>query len=74
MITRKNKHEYRVCLGDTQFSLLHLGEIIEWCTMRFGPGGRDKKCRWRYGWVNLERNTFYFRHEKDALFFALSWS
>jgi hypothetical protein len=50
-----------------------LREVRDWCTKVFGQGGRNKKCKWRYGWVHREKDTFYFRTEEDAVFFALRW-
>ena len=64
-------------LGDTSqvpYTPTGIREVIDWCTETYGPGGRNKKYRWRYGWVYREKDTFYFRTEKDALFFALRWS
>lgn len=77
MIKRISKHEYRINLGDTSlvpYTPAQLREVMNWCTEIFGPGGRNKKCKWRYGWVHRDKDTFYFRQEKDALFFTLRWS
>jgi hypothetical protein len=38
---------------------LHL--VRDWCEEQFGNN-------WFYDW-----NDFYFKHEKDAVFFALRW-
>jgi hypothetical protein len=74
MIIRKSKHEYRVSLGNTSLaSHEQLHEAIKWCREIYGPGGRNTKHKWRYGWVNREKNLFYFRSEQDALFFTLRW-
>lgn len=77
MIERKSKHEYRVHLSritPKPTTVDELKEAIDWCITTFGPGGRNKKCRWRYGWVHRSADYFYFRNEKDALFFVLRWS
>lgn len=69
MITRKNKHEWVVECSLTKDGV----EARKWCTNTYGPGGRNKKCRWRYGWLKDHVDTYYFRNERDALFFALKW-
>jgi hypothetical protein len=77
MIKRKSKHEFIISMGSTSlvpYTPEQLREVRDWCTEVFGPGGRNSKYKWRYGWVNRETDTFYFRNEKDALFFALRWS
>lgn len=78
MITvRKSKHEYRVLLDKNSKSTYtqdELKNVISWCNEIYGPGGRNKKCKWRYGWLNSAGDTFYFRDEKDAAFFMLRWS
>ena len=77
MIERKSKHEYRVCLGNTSlvpYTPGQLHEVLEWCQAIYGPGGRNKKYKWRYGWLARGKDTFYFRNEKDALFFTLRWN
>jgi len=72
MITRKSKHEFKVVpKGPYTHDDIH--EIIKWCNANFGLGGRNKKCIWRYGWVERHADTFYFKHEKDALFFCMRW-
>lgn len=77
MIKRKSKHEFIVSLGDTSlvpYTSDQIHEVREWCTEVFGPGGRNPKYKWRYGWVYRQQDTFHFRDEKDALFFMLRWS
>lgn len=77
MIKRKSKHEFRVSLGDTglvPYTPGGLDEVKNWCAETFGSGGRNKKCRWRYGWIHRQEDYFYFKSEKDALFFVLRWS
>ena len=64
-------------LGDTSlvpYTSNQIHEVREWCTEVFGPGGRNPKYKWRYGWVYRQQDTFHFRDEKDALFFMLRWS
>jgi len=74
MITqeRKSKYKYKVIFSPAQIDDEHC-EIKEWCTTNFGPGGRSKKYRWRYGWTNTD-NIYYFKSGKDAMMFALRWS
>lgn len=48
-------------------------EIRQWCTASFGPGGRNKRCAWRYGWTDTT-NNYYFKHEKHVMLFMLRWS
>ena len=72
MIIRKSKHEFRVTLTGLVTNDLH--ETREWCATTLGPGGRHKKCRWRYGWTQTTTDIFYFKSEKDALHFALRWA
>lgn len=75
MIKRKNKHEFRVTAPvNKPVTNADLEEMRDWCANTFGPGGRKREYRWRYGWFNRDADTFYFRNEKDALFFALRWS
>jgi hypothetical protein len=80
MIIRKSKHEFRVTLTGLVTNDRH--ETKDWCTTTLGPGGRNKKCRWRYGWTQTSlspgwtqttTDIFYFKSEKDALHFALRW-
>jgi hypothetical protein len=80
MIERMSKHEYKVAVkinkpyADADDDLR---EIIKWCKEKFGRGGRNKKYVWRYGWVTSfgtgREDTFYFKFEKDALFFCMRW-
>lgn len=46
----------------------------DWCRETFGEGGRNPKCQWRYGWTQHDNDIFYFRTEKDALYFDLRWA
>lgn len=77
MIVRKSKNQYRVDLGKvlpSPYTPAGIDEARQWCTETFGLGGRNKHCRWRYGWVYREADYFYFKEEKDALYFVLRWS
>lgn len=61
-----------------EFDMLRTKEIIlaqEWCAEVFGPGGRNSKYRWRYGWLRADSNDhlFYFKHLSDATLFILKW-
>ena len=73
MITqeRKSKYKHKVIFkGNTGLS--H-HEIKEWCESSFGPGGRSRKLRWRFGWTDKD-DTYYFKSSKDAMMFTLRWS
>lgn len=74
MITteRKSKYKHKVLFSPAQAISEH-EKIQEWCTRSFGPGGRSKKLRWRYGWTEKE-NVYYFKSSKDAMLFTLRWS
>ena len=76
MIVRKSKNQYRIDLGKIMapYTPENLNEAQSWCTENFGPGGKNKSSRWRYGWVEREADYFYFKEEKDALYFVLRWS
>lgn len=75
MIHRKTKHEFRVRVPITNpVTSLDIENMRQWCLTTFGPGGRNPKYRWRFGWVRRSEDTFYFRFEKDALFFVLRWT
>lgn len=75
MIQRKSRYEYKVSLPLSKpYTREELYEVIDWCKKTFGEGGRNKKYRWRYGWVDRVNDTFYFRNEKDALYFVLRWT
>lgn len=74
MITRKSKHEYQVKVPiNKPLANDDLQEMIHWCTQTFGQGGRNKKSRWRYGWLTRYADTFYFKTERDAMYFVLRW-
>ena len=83
MIERVSKHEYKVAVKiNKPYAEADddLREIIKWCQEKFGRGGRNKKYVWRYGWIAGRRpaiagreDTFYFKFEKDALFFCMRW-
>lgn len=64
---RKSKHKIKVTLERKGSP-----ELYEWCAERFGPGGRNKHLRWRYGWLQ-DKETFYFKHQKDASMFVMKW-
>jgi len=77
MIVRKNKNEYRVELGKVlsyPYTLDDINSIMEWCKDNFGFSGTGKNNKWRYGWVQGASDYFYFKSEKDALYFVLRWS
>lgn len=69
---RKGKNKHVVLFSPAVMDDEHC-ELREWCTQIFGPGGRNKKYRWRYGWTNTA-NTYYFKNAKDATMFILRWS
>jgi hypothetical protein len=73
MITqeRKSKYKHKVTFKGNSNVLHH--EIKEWCEHSFGPGGRSRKLRWRFGWTD-KSDTYYFKSSKDAMMFTLRWS
>ena len=74
MITqeRKSKYKHKVIFSPAMMDDEH-SDIHDWCISSFGPGGRSKKLRWRYGWTEKE-NVYYFKSSKDAMLFTLRWS
>lgn len=76
MITRKSKHEFKVTvpIGNKPVTVDDLDAMIAWCEQTLGLDGRNPKYRWRYGWIDQTKDSFYFRHESDAFMFVLRWS
>ena len=74
MITqeRKSKYKHKVTFSPAWANDQH-HEIQTWCIQNFGPGGRSKKYRWRFGWTD-KADTYYFKSSKDAMVFTLRWS
>ena len=68
----KGKNKHKVIFSPAWAQSEHY-EIIKWCEEQFGPGGRNKKCRWRYGWTSSD-NVYHFKQAKDAMLFVLRWS
>lgn len=73
MITQQRKSKYKHKVIISSRSNKSFTEIKEWCEQSFGPGGRSKKLRWRFGWTDKD-DTFYFKSSKDAMMFTLRWS
>ena len=69
---RKSKYKHKVIFTPSRASTEHKTKK-EWCERTFGPGGRSKKLRWRYGWTDKE-DVYYFKSGKDALLFSLRFS
>ncbi len=74
MITqeRKSKYKHKIVFSPRWAASEH-AEIRQWCEQMFGPGGRSRKLRWRYGWTDTD-NVYYFKSSKDAMMFTLRWS
>lgn len=74
MITqeRKSKYKHKVMFSPA-WATEHHSDIQKWCEDSFGPGGRSKKLRWRFGWTD-KNDTYYFKSSKDAMLFTLRWS
>lgn len=70
--TRKGKDKYVVEFDTVQVGP-ESGPIRAWCEELFGPGGRNHKYRWRYGWTDVA-NKYYFKHEQDAMLFVMRWA
>ena len=73
MITqeRKSKYKHKITMP-ANWDNGH-DEMRDWCEQSFGPGGRSRHLRWRYGWLDNDV-TFYFKSGKDAMLFTLRWS
>lgn len=69
---RKGKNKHIVLFTPAQDDQEH-EPVRAWCTEHFGPGGRNKQYRWRYGWTDIT-NVYYFKHEKDLTMFMLRWA
>ena len=74
MITqeRRSKYKHKITITPSLAGSEH-HEMKEWCEQTFGPGGRSKKLRWRFGWTD-KTDTYYFKSSKDAMMFTLRWS
>jgi hypothetical protein len=46
--------------------------VTDWCTNMLGPGGNNKKCKWRPARVDQDR--IYIRTKEDAVLFQLTWA
>ena len=70
--TRKGKNKHKVSFYPAEADQEH-EPIRAWCAEHFGPGGRNKQYRWRYGWTD-HTNVYYFKHEQDLTMFMLRWA
>lgn len=68
---RKSKYKTKV-IFEPAWAFSEHTQIRQWCEDRFGPGGRGKNLRWRFGWTG-SHNTYYFKDQKDATIFVLRW-
>lgn len=68
MIERRGKSKFVVTFTRGEGS--GYTEKYDWCVSRFGIGGRNPKCNWRYGWTD-KLDTFHFKNQDDALQFLL---
>ena len=73
MITQERKSKYKHKITMPANWANGNEEMRDWCIQNFGPGGRSRHLRWRYGWLDNDV-TFYFRRSKDAMLFTLRWS
>jgi hypothetical protein len=73
LVERKSKSKYKVTIPIESAMDSEDAEIRDWCTAMFGEGGRNGKCRWRFGWTDTD-HTFYFKHGEDASLFMLRWA
>lgn len=71
-VERKSKYKHKIIISPSLAGSEH-EEIQQWCEQSFGPGGRSKKLRWRFGWTD-KTDTYYFKSGKDAMMFTLRWS
>lgn len=74
MITqqRKSKYKHKVMVSPS-WAIGEHAKMKQWCEETFGPGGRSRKYRWRFGWTDSV-DTYYFKSSKDAMMFTLRWS
>lgn len=70
-VERKSKFKHKVIFNG--ISIGKNDEMLQWCTTTFGPGGRSKKLRWRFGWTD-KTDTFYFKDSADATLFMMKWA
>jgi hypothetical protein len=71
LINKKGKNKYVVTRIYTERAPAN-DDIRTWCTEMFGPGGRNSKCRWRFGWTS-NSDTYHFKCAEDATMFMLRW-
>jgi len=69
MIQQNKQGEWRVIL-DLQYN--HITDMVIWCYAMLGPGGRNRKLKWRRNWIGNDIR-FYFRSKEDAIMFMLRW-
>jgi hypothetical protein len=83
-IERKNKKLFRVEVPEYYDRPIHAMKMAEWCQNVHGEESKKGSLNfsWRYGWVlpsfnkDILRITyfFYFKSEKDAMYFVLTWA
>lgn len=83
-ITRKNKNLFRVEVPDYEDKRLDTIGMAKWCQTLYGEESKkgSPRFRWRYGWLRPDSNVnglittyfFYFKEEKDAVYFVLNWA
>ena len=49
---------------------VHMFQMRKWCEEQLGPGGRNAKYDWRFGWTG-DKNIFYFRNQEDVTAFVM---
>ena len=69
MITqeRKSKYKHKVMVSPS-WAIGEHTKMKEWCEENFGPGGRSKKFRWRFGWT--EKHTVRFEKVLCLAYFS----
>jgi hypothetical protein len=65
-------------IGDLWNTGRDMNEVRRWCTEQFGPVGTKgpiaKVSDARDRWQNNNTSLFFFRDERDWLWFVLRWS
>lgn len=71
MIHKAYKDQKRISFYDlnTPFGIGR-DEIVQWCEISFGQGGRGKNHRWRFNWSD---SNFYFKYDTDITLFLARW-
>lgn len=74
----KNKEkELRIPISSilkTPYTDVDLRKFLSWLTEHYGQGGRNKKYKWRYGWISRQVDYIYFRDKTILSHAILVWT